>query len=98
MNRTYYYVTAIVALGMLAAPAMGRAANPANPAEPQNVPGSTDNIANDLNAQQQKKVEDEQARMNKEIEDKNAEAMRQWRIQNGMRMEEWQKKQQQNSQ
>ena len=54
---------------------------------------STDNMANDLNAQQLKRVQDEQARMNKDVEDKNAEAMRKYKEENERLMEQWRKEQ-----
>jgi predicted Holliday junction resolvase-like endonuclease len=59
---------------------------------------STDNVANDLNAQQAKKIQQEQDEMNKKVQEENAERMRQWREENAKRIEEWKKENSQPSQ
>ena len=82
MNRTYF-ITAIMALGLLAAGGAVRAAET-----------STDNMANDLNAQQAQKLQQQQEEMNKKVEQQNAERMRQWREENEKRIEEWKKENQ----
>jgi cell division septation protein DedD len=50
---------------------------------------STDNVANDLNAQQANKIQQEQDEMNKKVQEQNAERMRQWREENAKRIQEW---------
>ena len=52
---------------------------------------SSDNVADDLNAQQAKKVQQEQDEMNKKVEEENAAKMRQWREENAKRIEEQKK-------
>jgi hypothetical protein len=88
MTRYLGYAVAALAFALLPAPlaAQTKEVVPLDGA-------STDNMANDLNAQQLKRVKDEQARMNKEIEDKNAEAMRKYREENQRNIEQWRKEQ-----
>ncbi len=56
---------------------------------------STDNVADELNAQQAKKVQQEQDELNKKVEEENAARMRQWQEENAKRLEEWKKEQSQ---
>ena len=90
MTRYVSYAVAALAFALLPA------AVAAQTQEQEVVPldgKSTDNMANDLNAQQLKRVKDEQAKMNKEVEEKNAEAMRKYREENERLMEQWRKEQ-----
>ena len=86
MNR-YQYAVVIGALILLAGPALAVEPNP----EALNKASPSDTMADDLNAKQLKKVQEEQERMNKEVEEKNAKAMEEWRKQNEERYREWQK-------
>ena len=76
-------VFGVASLGLLALPALA--------AEPGNVAGPSDSVANDLNAKQAQQIQEEQDRMNKEVEEKNAERMREWQKQNDERIQQWQK-------
>jgi hypothetical protein len=90
MTRYLAYACAVFAVALLAAPAASQAQ------EQQVVPlngESTDNMANDLNAQQLKKIQSEQARMEREVEEKNAEAMRKYHEQQERNVERWRKEQ-----
>lgn len=90
MKRYLGYAMAAFAFALLAAPAGLKAQ------EQEVVPldgASTDNMANDLNAQQLKRVKDEQARMEKEVADKNAEAMRKFKEEQERNIERWRREQ-----
>ena len=90
MTRYLGYAIAAFAFALLAAPVGLRAQ------EQEFVPlngKSTDNLANDLNAQQLKRVQEEQARMEKEVADKNAEAMRKFKEEQERNLERWRKEQ-----
>lgn len=90
MKRYLGYATAVFAFALLAAPVALKAQ------EQEVVPldgESTDNMANDLNAQQLKRVQEEQAQMEREVEEKNAEAMRKFREEQERNLERWRKEQ-----
>ena len=80
MNRLYPAIAAL-AVGLLAAPIGAAFA----------AETSTDNMAEDLNAQQAKKIQQEQDEMNKKVEEENTARMQQWRQENEKRIEEWKK-------
>ena len=90
MTRYLGFAIAAFACALLAAPAGLKAQ------EQEVVPldgKSTDNMANDLNAQQLKRVQDEQARMEKEVQEKNAEAMRKYKEEQERNIERWRREQ-----
>jgi len=87
MNRFYPAVVALAFGALVASIGLVRAADT-----------STDNVADDLNAQQAKKVQQEQDEMNKKVQEENAARMRQWQEENAKRVEEWKKEQSQQPQ
>ena len=90
MTRYVGYAVAALAFALLPA------AVAAQTQEQEVVPldgKSTDNMANDLNAQQLKRVQDEQARMEKEVQEKNAEAMRKYKEEQERNIERWRREQ-----
>jgi hypothetical protein len=80
MNRLYPALVALALGAFLAASGLAYAAET-----------STDNVADDLNAQQAKKVQQEQDEMNKKVEEENAARMRQYEEENARRIEEQKK-------
>ena len=84
MNRFYPAIVALAFGVLVASNGLAHAAET-----------STDNVADDLNAQQAKKVQQEQDEMNKKVEEENAARMRQWQEENAKRIEEWKKEQSQ---
>ena len=61
------------------------------PAETQLAQVNPDESAGQRNAQEQKRVQEEQQKMQREVDEINAKRLREWKEENERRMEEWKK-------